>query len=85
MSTIQERYNPVVVGVDTTVKVNSQAIGGFLAVTSGSITIVNGAGTTVLSAFPVTSGVYVPLVMYLGGPSVPTFATAGGASGTLLA
>ena len=82
---VQERYTPVVVGVNTTVQYNSQQIGGFITVTAGTINIVDNNGTTVLSAMPVTAGVYYPLPMYLrNGSQNGTFTTAGGASGTLL-
>lgn len=82
---IEERYTPVVVGVNATVRVYGQQIGGFIAVTSGTITIVDNGGVTILSALPVTAGVYYPLPMYLkNGSQQATFTTAGGASGTLL-
>lgn len=82
MANVQERYTPEVVGVDTTITLTSDSIGGFLAVTAGTITVVDGAGTTVVNALPVAAGGYYPLPFYLqrvGG----TFTTAGGASGTL--
>lgn len=79
---VQERFDPVVVGVNTTVTLNGDTIGGFLAATAGTVTVVDGAGTTIINAHPVAAGSYFPMPFNLqraGG----TFTTAGGASGTL--
>lgn len=82
---VQERYTPVPVGANASVNIYSQQIGGFLAITAGTITIVDTAGTTVLNAFPVAAGQYVPLHMYIRNQrNFGTFTTAGGASGTVL-
>lgn len=83
MATIQERYSPQFVSTNTTVKINSASIGGFLAKTDGAITVVNASGVTVVSAHPVTAGVYYPLPMLVGFGGA-TFATDATASGTLL-
>lgn len=79
---VQERYTPEVVGVDTTITLYSNSIGGFLAKTAGTISVVDGSGTTVVDEHPVAAGGYYPLPFYLG-TSGGTFTTAGGASGTL--
>lgn len=82
MSSVQERYDALVVGVNSTVNINGTAVAGFACKTSGTISIVDGNGTTIVDAFPVTAGVYHPFPFYLqkiGG----TATTAGGASGTL--
>lgn len=81
---IIERYNPRVVGVNTAFPVLNQSIGGFLCQTTGTITITGQTGGAILTAFPVTAGVYYPLPMYLGGSDGAVFTTASGASGTLL-
>lgn len=84
MATVQEIYNPVVVGVNTTVKLTQHQTGGFLALTAGTLTIVNQAGVTIVNAVPVTAGVYLPIPFSLGVEgSAATVTTAGGASGTL--
>lgn len=84
---IQERYKPVVIGVNSTYSFpqGAQAIGGFLAITAGTITVVNQLGATIINAFPVSAGVYYPLPFFIGSGtgSQATFTTAGGASGTL--
>lgn len=85
--TMQERYTPMVLGVNSTTVLSQgiQAIGGFLAVTAGTITVVNSRGVTVLNAFPVTAGSFVKLPIYLSdGQNGGTITLAGGAGGTLL-
>ena len=84
---IQERYTPLPVGVNATVIINNQSIGGFLCQTAGTITIAAPAtaespAVAVLTAFPVLAGVYYPTPFFLS-KSGGTFTTAGGASGTL--
>lgn len=82
---IEERYKPVVVGVNSTYTIPDgvQAIAGFACVTSGTLTVVNQRGVTILNAIPVTAGVYLPLPFYLETGSGGRATTAGGASGTL--
>lgn len=53
---VKERYNPEVIGVNSTVTLTADAIGGFLANTAGTITVVDGAGVTIINAHPVTAG-----------------------------
>ena len=84
---VRERYSPVPVAVNTAVTITSNAIGGFACTVSGTITLVANAAdgkpqTTLLSAMPVTAGVYLPLPFYLGKEG-GTFTTAGGAAGLL--
>lgn len=80
---VQERYQPAIVGVNSTYVINGQNLGGFLAVTAGTITVTTANGTAVLSAFPVSAGVYYPLPFFMG-QTGSTLVTAGGASGTVL-
>jgi len=84
---IQERYAPLVVGVNATVTLNNQSVAGFLCQTAGTITLTAASTAenptiTILSAFPVTAGVYYPIPFFLS-KNGGTFTTAGGASGTL--
>lgn len=84
MSAVQERYRPLVVGVDTSVKITGNSVGGFLAKTAGTITVVDHGGVTIVNAVAVAAGNYVPLPFFLGEPTgAATVTTAGGASGTL--
>lgn len=80
---IKERYNPIVLGVNGTAVIHSEQIGGFLCQTSGTITINRGAtAVPLLTAFPVTAGIYYPMPFYTAvNPSVVILA--GGASGVL--
>lgn len=79
---IREHYRPIVVGANATVTFTSKDIGGFLAKTDGTVSVVDSAGTTIINALPVLGGVYYPMPFYIGatGGSVTT---ASGASGTL--
>ena len=83
----QERYQPILVGVDATVTINSDSVGGFLCKTAGTITIsevneINGSLATIVDAHPVSAGIYYPLPFHLGSNG-GRFVAAGGASGTL--
>ncbi len=83
----QERYQPILVGVDATVPINSDSVGGFLCKTAGTITVtkvneLSGANVTIINAHPVSAGIYYPLPFFLGSNG-GTFTAAGGASGTL--
>jgi hypothetical protein len=82
---IQERYTPTPVGVDATVTLTGPTIGHFLAITAGTITLVDGNNVTLLNAFPVTAGQVVPLLYLITplGTQAARFTCAGGASGTL--
>lgn len=86
MATYKERYTPVVMAANSEYKYDGNAIGGFLCVTGGTITVerndVAGATTTVINAFPVTAGEYHQIPFYLGSNGA-TITTSGGASGTL--
>lgn len=84
----QERYTPIPMAADSTFTMNSvNAIGGFIAVTAGTITVArqnqSGGYTTILNAFPVSAGAVYGLPMYVSAHG-GTVTLAGGASGTLL-
>ena len=81
---IKEMYQPVIVGVNSTMNINGNQIAGFLCVTSGTVTVtvLRDGGSTLFSALPVIGGTYYPMpfyIGYLGG----TITTASGASGVL--
>lgn len=78
----QIRYVGHIVGVNSTYRLTGLAIGGFLPKVSGTITVVDANGVTLVDAVPVTAGVYVQLPLFLNGVG-GTFTTAGGATGTL--
>lgn len=84
MAVVQEYYNPIVMAANSTVKLTQHQLGFFLAVTAGTISATDQAGTTIINALPVTAGVYYPLPIALGVQGgAASFTTAGGASGTL--
>jgi len=77
----QTRYNATAMAANTTVRC-SPSIGGFICVTSGTITITSNAGVVLLNAFPVTLGNTYGFSIFAGSDG-GTAALAGGASGTL--
>lgn len=82
-SRVREAYKPVPMGINATLILGSHTLGGFLAVISGTLTIVDtNSGTTVLDAFPVTLGINTPLLMSFENGCTVTLG--GGARGTLL-
>lgn len=80
------RYTPIQVGAGATVKFTSNSIGGFLCVTSGSITVTAvddfGNSVTVVPVTAVTAGTWLPLPFYLGTQG-GTIVSSGGAVGVL--
>lgn len=82
----QVRYNPLLIGANSTVKITGSRVGGFLCKTSGTLSIVrnndDGTTTTIVDAVAVTAGAWVDIPFYLGAHG-GTATTAGGAVGTL--
>lgn len=81
-SVVQERYQPKPMAANSSLKVSKQSIGGFLCITSGTVSVEDYNGIVLVDKLPVTAGVYHPIPIYLGqhGGEV---VLAGGASGTL--
>lgn len=81
----QERYKPVPIGVNATIPITADQPGmcGFACITSGTLTVVNNYGTTIINAIPVTAGTYLPLPFALETGQKGSVTTAGGASGTI--
>lgn len=82
MSAIQERYQPVSIGVNGTARIGT-FLGGFLALTTGTLTV-TANGATLINAVPVTAGSYLPMPFITGDPA-STVTLAGGASGVVAA
>lgn len=80
---VQERYKPILMTANSSYVLNTLNMGGFLANTDGNITVTAINGAVLVSAHPVTAGVYYPIPILLGNGGA-TVALAGGASGTLL-
>lgn len=66
MSAIQERYSPIVLGANGTAPITGSAVGGFLCTATGTITITRTVGGDLITAMPVTAGVYYPIPFYIG-------------------
>lgn len=83
---VQERYNALVLGVNGTSRINATGVAGFLCETAGTLNLTrtNDVGTvvTLLTALPVSAGVYVPIPFLIGSKG-GSITLAGGASGTL--
>lgn len=81
---VKERYNPIVIGVNGTVQSSSANVGGFLALTSGTLTLtrVGSTPTVLVNGIAVTAGIWTPMPFYVGVNGC-TVTLAGGASGTL--
>ncbi len=77
-----ERYQPYTAGVNATVNINRQSVGGFLCITSGTLSVTRSDGTAVVTAFPVTAGNWY-FIPFLIGHNGGTVTLAGGASGTI--
>lgn len=86
---IRELFQPHPMGVNATLVLNGTKIGGFIAVTGGTLTITQPepskeTGTiTLVNAVPMTGGDYLPLPISLNTEGT-VVTLAGGASGTLL-
>ena len=78
----KEKYAPKAMAADTSIVIDGVQLGGFIATTAGTITIVDN-GVTYLNAQPLTAGQYLPLPMGFDTPGI-TVTLAGGASGCLL-
>lgn len=81
---VREQYKIVDVASNTSdIVFHGKLIGGFLAKTSGTITIKDHNDNTIIDAFPVTAGNSTPLPIIMPGQQ-GTITSAGGASGYLL-
>jgi hypothetical protein len=79
-------YKAVNVGVNSTVPIRGTTVGGFIAITAGTVqfTLVKESGAnTVLTAIPVTPGMEIDIPFFAGTVQRSTCTTAGGASGIL--
>lgn len=84
---IQERYTPILVGINGTVIITTSGTGGFLCKAAGTFSLsrydeITGLPVLVVDGHPATAGTYYPLPFHLG-ITGGIFTAAGGASGTL--
>lgn len=80
---VKERYNPRVMAANSSATLAGPSIGGFICTVSGALTIVDNVGNALVTAFPVTAGVFHPLPIFIGN-SGGTITLSGGAAGTLV-
>lgn len=81
---VREAFTPHAMAANASRKVPGTYLGGFLAVTGGTITITDFDGTVLVNAFPLTAGVMSPILINFSSGSGGDVVLAGGASGTLL-
>ena len=82
-SNVRERFRPQPITADGSFVIKGVNVGGFLAVTAGTLTLTDIDGTVHVAAVPVAAGAYVPLPFVFNTPQGGTVQLAGGASGTL--
>lgn len=80
---VAERYTPHPMAANASTTVGGTGLGGFLAVTSGTLTVTDANGTVLVNAVPVTAGVYTPMPLRSRTSQGYVVQLAGGASGTL--
>lgn len=85
---VRERFSPKLMAADSSLAITGPYLGGFLAKTSGTISVTakDALGTsdvTLVDAVPVTAGGYTPIPIVVPATGY-TVTLAGGASGTLM-
>jgi hypothetical protein len=83
---VKERYAPVPMAADSSIRVSGSNLGGFLCVASGTVTVTDANNVVIVDTLPVTAGVYYPmpfLITYEGSQPGYLVELAGGAAGTL--
>lgn len=85
---VRERFSPKPMAADTSLIIQGAYLGGFLAKTTGTITIVSKDSSglndvTLVDDVPVTAGIYTPIPIVVPATGY-TVTLAGGASGTLM-
>ena len=80
-------FNPVPMAADTTLVRDMKGMGGFVAKTAGTLTVLYTNGITLLDAIPVAAGQVLSLPLSFGRNDQlsMTVTLGGGASGTFLA
>lgn len=81
---IRENFNGRPIAANGTMK-TGMMIAGFLPTVSGTLTATDDDGTVLVSAVPVTAGIYVRIPLAFHSTSGGSITLAGGAAGTLFA
>ena len=82
MAQVKEHYRPQAMGAGTSYVVGGIHISGLLPTVAGTMTIKDADGTVLVSALPLTVGVYVPIPLLFKTPMGGTVALTT-AAGTL--
>lgn len=80
---VRESFAAQLMAVNASLTRGGTRMGGFLAKTSGAISITDGAGTLIVDTVPVTAGTFTPIPIMFQQETGFTAALSGGASGTL--
>jgi hypothetical protein len=80
---VRESFRAQLMEADATAEVGGSRVGGFLAKTSGAITVTDANGDILVDAVPVTAGIYTPIPFAFFTSAGGTVVLSGGASGTL--
>lgn len=80
---VKERYNPNIMAANATFNIAGPSVGGFICTVSGSLSITDNVGKAILTAFPVSAGVFHPIPIFIGNNG-GVITLSGGAAGTLL-
>lgn len=82
MSNVRNLFRPQPMAANSSYEIGGNHMGGFLPKVSGTISVVDSHGTTLVDAVPVTAGVYVEIPIYFENGATVTLA--GDAAGTLM-
>lgn len=81
---VHERYTPHAMGADASYDVRGPKMGGFICTVSGTLSVTDVDGTTLVDAVPVTAGTMLPIPINFKSAQGGTVQLAGSAEGTLL-
>jgi len=80
---IQERYHATAMAANTSLVLTGCGIGGFAAVTAGTLSVTHANSAVLLAAFPVAAGGVYRIPILTGDTGGGLVTLAGGASGTI--
>lgn len=83
MTDVRESFSAIPMAANVARQIGGASIGGFLAVTTGLLTLTDADGTVLVNLVPVTAGVYTPIPFRFRTSAGGTITLSGGASGTL--
>ncbi len=81
---VRERFRAQPMGANASYKVGGASIGGFICVTSGTLTVTDADATVLVNGVAVTAGLMIAIPIFFNTSAGGTVTLAGGAVGTLL-